>query len=153
MFSLFSFLANVPFIAHAALQVQPTGAILTGHVSLLVCALLAANLAVFASAITKRTATAVVTSFCFILFAYFGVYALLALLFAPTRGKVGNEVWEYLALFASPIFGYFASIGMFGRRFEEGYFWIFNVVEFAFVALVVYYLTQAFYRRYRVRER
>ena len=151
--SLISFMGNAPIFLQTWLLDGPMGALLAGHVSLFICALLSANLALFASVITKQTSTAVVTSFCFILFAYFGVSILSLLVYATARGRVGNDLFQFLYVFTSPVIGYFVTMGNAGRRFEFDFAWFANVVEFMFVILLVYYVTQTFYRRYRVRER
>ena len=129
------------------------GGLLAGHVSLFVCALLAANLALFASAITKRTSTAVVTSFCFVLFAYFGIFILLFLFYITAGVSFSSDMIENLAIFTSPVIGYYGIIINSRWHSEVDYAWIVNVVEFTLVSLIVYYVTQGFYRRYRVRER
>ena len=152
--SLCSLLANAPNFLRMWLWDGPLRALLAGHVSLFVCALLAANLALFASAITKRTSTAIVTSFCFVLFAYFGVFFLLALFEITVGWRLSDDVVEYAAFrFSSPVIGYFASIENSRNDFRLEYTWIVNVVEFTLVIMLVYYATQSFYRRYRVRER
>lgn len=151
--SLCSLLANAPIFLHTWLSDGSMGALIAGHVSLFVCVLLAANLALFASAITKRTSTAVVTSFCFVLFAYFGIFILLLLLYNTAGVRLSNDMIENLAIFTSPVIGYFVSVTYSRRDFEVDYAWIMNVIEFMLVSLIVYYVTQSFYRRYRVRER
>jgi len=153
LLSLISFVANFPFILDALLNNKYVALLIAGHVSLLVCALLAGSLALFASAITKRTATAVVTSFCFVLIAYFGVFFLLLLARMSTRGGMSNDTFEFLATITSPVMGYYASLMNMGGSYEIEFTWIVNIVEFSVVTLIVYFVSQSFYRRYRVRER
>ncbi len=151
--SLCSLLANSTIFVQMWLRDGPIGALLAGHVSLFVCALLAATLALLASAIAKQTSTAIVTSFCFVLFAYFGVFFLLLLVYGTTRGSLSSDMFEFLAVYTSPVIGYFVSMGDLRGRFELDLAWIANVVEFALAILLVYYVTQTIYRRYCVRER
>ncbi len=151
--SLWSLLANLPFLLLMSLRFGPLDELFAGQVSLFVCALLAASLALFASAITKRTSTAIVTSFCFVLFAYFGMFILLLLVNYTAGLGVSQDMLENWVVFTSPVAGYLFSYMYMRWRFEMDHAWIVNVVEFTLVSLIVYYVTQSFYRRYRFRER
>lgn len=137
--------------------------LLTGHGAILLCALVAAAFAVAASAVCRRTAAAIVTSFASVLTVLFGVPFMLAMILQMIYRLVpGPQLMEELMLVSSPVVGYVVSLEKFSGQWYTGgnrivldflAWWIINVIEFLIVIAGVYFGTRTFFVRRRMRER
>jgi ABC-type transport system involved in multi-copper enzyme maturation permease subunit len=137
---------------------DPIGFFLAGQGTVIVCALLAASLAMAVSVLAKRTATAVVGGFLAVAAALFGAPLLL---WSIAVSLDSGRVWalEFLLGVSSPVVGFFYLAEEYGRQPGVGIDWRFpllwslNCFEFLVVAFGAYVFASNCYARLRAQDR
>lgn len=123
--------------------------LVTGHISIFVCALVALTVTIWASIIAKRTATAIVMSYGLVVMAFGGV--LFIVMMAMVQARIPEEVWKFCVTVLSPVSGYIYAV-VEGREFNDAA-WMVNIVVFTLGSFFLYLTAVAFFRKFRMRDR
>jgi len=144
---------NLPLWGNALVyrgREEPIATLITGHISIFVCALVALTVTIWASIIAKRTATAIVTSYGFVVMALGGVL-FIVVMFIGWLTRFGNNFPEEMLIILSPVSGYMYAV--MDRREINVAAWLTNIVVFTVGSYSLYLPAVAFFRKFRMRDR
>lgn len=146
-------LSIIPLYAMAGLR--DIDAVVTGYVTLVVCACLALSLSLLGSLVAARTSAAIAFSYGFVAVAFIGAWfggATLADWFDPGREGAGAD----MAMFISPITAYLNSVDYQAgsRDYEIHYgYWLANTAATITVSLLCIRFIAWYFERYRMSDR
>ncbi len=129
--------------------------LVTGYGTLIVCSFMSLGVGLFASMLTRRTATALVLTYIFSILVFLGIYVIagIVLVWMDVVTSVSLYPSPPIICLISPIIAFVYNVGMSRTSTLVNSYWLFAMAAHTLVAWAFIMISLAGFTRYRMRDR